>query len=580
MPSYLADAADRFSPRFRQFTSGQAAPRGDLTAAAAVVAVLAQLLFAQLTLALLIVFVVISRLGRWRPLWLAIPVALGLAWLLAIGLRHGAHGYVAGPRQVFDALARHGTLAARLRQARLVLDHWERWLPAQLPAGLIVAAALTAALELAGRPGRTWSYRPGALIAARNWYLSATLRAGELATADGCCVGIVRGSGSRASISWPEAQGGVLCTGSDPAAAAATGRDLALAAIQHRKSVVILDLAGPPGWLRSDGREAAGLGELIGAACADLAAPLHRVTGQLGSYDPLSGASPARATSLILAMLDWTGAAHGRQVLCSNYLNTALTLMAARPAQAPSGSAGLIAELISLLTPGALTDRLAAWRQQSRTADLLAPRVAELAAQLDADPALLAPVAVQLGDLSSVLMVRQPASQDAAEGPVSLPRMLAERAVLLFELSRPLPAQPAAMIARLVVADLVQVLAERSDDGTDADCLIWINGCAAVDTRQLGALTALGTRTKTAVVLSTAVGQVAAGLAADLNVIAVRGAGPPAQHSELVNPPRQGADDDLGDLHRWLRGTDREDALAVRISRPSQRTIEHCLVVR
>jgi hypothetical protein len=579
MPSYLADATDRFSGRFRQLASGPSAPRGDLAAAAAVVAVLALLGFAQLTLVLLIAFLVIGRLSRWRPSWLAVPAVLGLAWLLAIGLPHGATGYLAGASRLLDALARHGTLAARLRQVRLVLAHWGRWLPGQLPAGLVVAAVAAAALELAGRPRRTWSYRPGALVAARSWYLSATLRRGELATADGCCVGIVRSVGSRVSISWQEAAGGVLCTGSEPAAAAATGRDLALAAIQHRKSVIIIDLAGPAGWRCPDDADPAGLAEVIGAACAELAAPLDRVTGQLGRYDPLSGASPARATSLILAMLEWTGAAHGRQVLCSNYLNTALTLIAARPAAAPDGPAELIAELISLLAPGALTARVTAWRQQSRTADLLAPRVAELAAQLDADPALLAPVAAQLADLSLVLSARRPARQDA-DGSVTLPRMLARRAVLLFELGRPLPAQPAAMIARLVVADLVQILAERSDEGAAADCLIWINGCAAVDARQLGALTALGARTKAAVVLSTSAGPVAAGLVADANVIAVRGAGPADRHTDLVKPPHQGSGDEAGELRRWLRGTDRQDALTVRVSRPRQRVVEDCQVVR
>ncbi len=580
MPPYLADPADRISWRIRRLAPGEFAPRSNAAAVAAVGVVLVGVLLAQLTLVLLVGLRAIGKVSRWRPLWLACPAALGLGWLLAIGLRPGLAGYLAGASHVIAALTKHGTIAARLRQLRLVVGEWQSWLPDQLPVALVLAAAVTAGIDLAQWRSGPHAHRPGGLITIRRWYLAATLRRGELATPEGCCVGIDALTGRRAVISWSEAEGGVLCTGQDQAAAAKVGRALTAAAIQHRKTVIVLDLAGAvvgAGTVDYAGEPIA----LIGARCAEVAAPLVRFDQRAGYYDPLTGASPARATSLIMAMVNWNGAPHGQQLLCSNYLNVALTLITA----APAGTTTLLTELTSLLAPAALTARATALRSHSEVAARLAPRIAELVAKLEVEPMALQPVAAQLGELSSVPTIGRPPvlttgqpARASEHSPIVLADALASRAVVYFGLAWPLPAEPGAMIARLAVADLITQLAERSDRGGRADCLVWINGCEAIVARQLGALIALGTRTGTSVVLSTADGAAVASLAPQSNVIAVHGIGP-AMGAE-PGPPGPDRDSGVGlaDPQSWLRGG-RPGVLSVRVSQPRSRTMTDCRVV-
>src|SRR5262249_61801007 len=106
---------------------------------------------------------------------------------------------------------------------------------------------------------RARASRPGAPAAARRAYLIASLRRGEVATVDGGCVGIVAATGRRAEITWREAERGVLVTGTSPAAVSGVGRDLAMAAIQHRKAVLVIDLASRTGDLTAAS---------VAAACA------------------------------------------------------------------------------------------------------------------------------------------------------------------------------------------------------------------------------------------------------------------------------------------------------------------------
>ncbi|HEY6480175.1 MAG TPA: hypothetical protein VIZ00_09105, partial [Streptosporangiaceae bacterium] len=58
------------------------------------------LLLAPVTLALSALLLAAGRLGRWRPSWLAVPAAAGIAWIAATGARRAAAGFAAGPRQV------------------------------------------------------------------------------------------------------------------------------------------------------------------------------------------------------------------------------------------------------------------------------------------------------------------------------------------------------------------------------------------------------------------------------------------------------------------------------------------------
>lgn len=547
--------------------------RDDLAAIVAVVAFLAQLIFAQCTVALVICLVIVGRMSRWRPLWLAAPAAAGLGWMFVIGVRPAVAGYLAGGSQVL-ALVAHGSLGGKAKALSDIVATWRLWLPGQVPVALVAAAAQAAILAvLPGRAAIRRPYRPGAVTAARSGYLAAALRRGEVSTCDGCCLGIVPGTGRPAAVSWREAEAGVLCASEDAAAMSAIGRDLALAAIQHRKTVVVIDLAG---------ERAAGL---IEPECQAAAAPLRRFDGRNVLYDPLAAARPARGTSLAMAMIDWTGIPHARQLFCANYLNAAFALLAAgRAAQAPMAGTTLD-ELVRLMRPGALRARLAQVHGSHRAAGPLAAQVAEFSVQLDADGSILAPVASQLAELNSATQAGLRRSADQA--PISLAAALADREVVLFPLSRLAPGRPGTMIARLVVADLIEHLADRSDLGSRADCLVWINGCEAIDARQLAVLVALGERTGTAVVLGTAIGAVAAGLAADVNVVAVRGVSPaqlaapsadqPASQQLGLPDPHH---DEMAEVLARLHAQGGREALSFRVLRPRPRLVAGCKVVR
>lgn len=544
--------------------------RADLAASIAVVAFLAQLIFAQITLALVICFVTVSRLSRWRPLWLAVPATAGAVWLLATGFRPVVAGYVAAGSRLLSLLARHDTLGAKAEHLSDMLARWRRWLPGQLPLALIVAAAQAAILSLPARTATRLGYRAGAVVAVRSGYLAATLRRGELATRDGCCLGIVPSTGRRAAVSWREAAAGVLCAGHDAAAVSATGRDMTLAAIQHRKTVVVIDLTG-------DAESA----DFIESECAAVGAPLRRFGWRSAHYDPLSGAVPARATSLVMAMIDWAGVAHARQLFCANYLNAVFAVLAsgwADQAGRDRTCGTMVDELVRLMTPGALTARIAQLPGRQPAGGSLTARVGDLSRQLEADPATLAPVVFQLAELSSAALAQliRPAADEAA---INIAAALADREVVLFSLDRSVLGEPAAMIARLAAADLIETLAERSDLGSRADCLTWINGCEAMDGRQLAALVALGDRTGTAVVLGTALGSAAAKIAADVNVVAVRGASLTA-----LSPGSTGlsvpSGDEMADVLAELHAPGCRDALSFTVRQPFPRLVAGCKVVR
>ncbi len=600
MPPYVTDSVEQLSLSSRRFAPRSAGPRRDLAAGLAVVLLLAQLAFAQFTLALAICFLLISRLSRWRPHWLLLPAAAGLGWLLSAGPAHSLDGFLAAGRHLFWLLAERGTLPARLGRLRGAFTGWQHWLPSQLPVAVITGAVEAALLELPGRAGRSSRYRRGVLVLARCRYLTAVLRRGELATADGCCLGIIERTGARAELTWRDAEAGVLCLGQDAAAVSATGRDLVLAAVQHRKAVVVIDLtggAGPgaQGDLRALGALGAlGLADQIGPACAEVDAPLRRFSWSAGSFDPLAGASPAKAAALVLAMIDWTGAGQARRLLCASYLEAALKVIeVARQASrsthpaSTGGSAPLLDELISLLAPGALPARLAELQGRGRgpgggqgrgpaqARAELAAKVAELAGQLGGDYSVLAPMAGQLAELARELAPK-PAARNSSREPITITRALADREVLHFPLDRAVHGRAAEMVARLVVASLIDALAERGDLGIGCDGLVWIDGCDCVDPRQLAALISLGARTGTCVVLGTTIAGAAGALASDVNVIAVRGPAPAGLAGQLPVdrlPPAAGPADGPS-------GPSGAGRLSWRVSGPPERTVASCRVVR
>ena len=277
----------------RHDLDGTASRQVNLAAAALLAAVLTQLLLAQLTLALAACLVLTGRLVRWRPIWLAVPATAGLALVLSVGPARSIAGYLAIGADLARHLGARGPAQARVAGLGGVLWRWDRWLPRQLPVAVLAASGEAALLAARGRDR---SHRSGVVALARRRYLTTTLRRGEVSTADGGCVGVEPATGRRVTISWREAEGGVLCTGLDPAAVTATALELATAAIQHRKTVMAIDLgSGAPG----------GLAGPIGTACAASGARLVLISPLAGrgadDHERVIASALARREVVLLA---------------------------------------------------------------------------------------------------------------------------------------------------------------------------------------------------------------------------------------------------------------------------------------
>jgi hypothetical protein len=613
MPSTMTSAAERVSWRAR-YLALHAAPRSELAAGVAVTALLAHLLLAQLTLPLAICFMIVGRFTRWRPSWLVVPAATGLAWAATVGIRPAVAGYLAGGGQVIRYLTTGSSPAlARLAHLPEAFQGWPHWIPGQIPGALIVAAAETAGLTALGKTGQGRAasqhrragphqqYRPGVIVAARRRYLTAAIRRGEVATSDGGCVGIADRTGERAAISWQEAQSGVLCTGQDATAVAATALDLVTAAIQRRKAVIIIDLAS----------RAADLAGPIARACACAGAPLRRFGGLAGCYDPVGSgcadADPARAAALTLAMLDWSAVSQARQRSCEDIVHAVLAVIAGTVRGHAGQPVAVLDELAGLLQPATLRARLRLLPGQHSGHDALTRQLSDLARQLDADPDAARPVTSQLTGLRAAALGHwlQP-----GQGSISLRRVLAERQVALFALDRSVHGRSATMIARLVAADLIATLTHASADPGSADCLIWINGCEAFEPRQLAALIEAGGAAGTAVLLGTAAGPAAGRLVGQVNAVVVRGPAPPAVARVLSAAPAAVPDWTTGEepgqitpdqiigsgaglapmvslsqesSTGWLADAllgQRPDALSVLVRSPRQRLLACCRAVR
>jgi len=524
-----------------------------------VAVLLAHLLLAQLTLVLTAVLYATGRVSRWRLPWLAVPVGAGLLWTLAVGPSRAAAGLTAGPRQVLAYLGGIGRHPGHLLHLQDAFSGLTRWLPEQFPLALMLAAAEAFGLcwlrlrWLRRRQGREPAWRAGLIVAARRCWTTASLRAGGVVTRDGCCLGVDVLTGRSAAISWPEAEGGVLCAG--PAAGAGlaaaapsaearsaearsaearsaeaqSGFMLAHAAIRRRKPVIVIDLTG-----------SARLAESLAAACVEPGAPLSLFgpTGP-GCYEPLRGGDPVRAAALIMAMLDWSKTGDQQRRSCAAYLTDALAVRAAAPGDR---RVPVLDDLVGLLTPEGLRERAALIPAYHARRDVLADRAGVSADLLQADPSAVAAPVAQLPRLRSSALGQwlRPALPGAAR--VSLGQTVRERGVTLFSLDRDVHGRAARMIAALAAADLMTVCAELQGMSVPGDSLVWINGCEVLGQRILVELIAQGQGAGVAVVLGTVSSAAADRLAAEVNVLVARGAVAPALAGRLFGGANGAAD--------------------------------------
>ena len=511
-------------PRRARYLVPMGLPRRDEVLAVCVVAVvLAHVLFAQLTILLAAAFYLITRATRWRLSWLMVPAAAGLAWTAAIGPRAAAAGFAAGPARIADYLGASGHQAGHLLHFTAAFAGLGTWLPRQVPLALVAGAAEAA---LAG--WLTWLHtdewdlrpaRPGLIVAARRAAAVRAIRAGGVVTRDGGSLGVDAGSGARVTLSWAEAAGGTAVCGSSGPGVLTAGFQLVHAAVRRRKPVLAVDHTADPA-----------LAGRLAAVCAAAGAPLL-VFGEDGAgactagYEPFRHGAPARRAALIAAMLSWDGPGCQYRRSCVSYLEDVFELLDAAPGDP---RVPVLDDVIHLLNPVAMRARMEYVPAAYPRREVLAERTRVSTSLVTDEPATIAEVGRQLRVLRASPFGRwlRP-SPDGPAADIDLSRAVAERAVVLFRLGGPRPAESCAMLTRLVGQDLLAAGAALDGIGVDGDGIVWLTECAALPRAPVTEMIARGRDTGLPVLAATTSAQIAADLADLVNVVvALPGAGP------------------------------------------------------
>ena len=517
-PAEVVTEAEQMPRRARYLVPRGLPHRDEVLAACVVAAVLAHVLFAQLTILVAAALYLITRVTRWRLSWLAVPAAAGLAWTVAVGPRAAAAGFTAGPAQIADYLGASGHQADHLLHFTGAFAGMGNWLPRQLPLALLAGVAEAA---LAGwliwlhtdesdlRPAR-----PGLIAAARRAAIVRAIRVGGVVTRDGGCLGVAAGSGARVTLSWAEAAGGITVCGSSGPDVLTTGFQLVHAAVRRRKPVLAVDHTADP--------------ELTGklaAVCAAAGAPLlvfgeERAIGagaRAACYEPFRHGAPARRAALIAAMLSWDGPGRHYRRSCVSYLEDVFELLDAAPGDP---RVPVLDDVIHLLNPVAMRARMDYVPAAYPRREVLADRVGVSTSLVTAEPATIAEVDRQLRDLRASPFGRwlRP-SPDGQAADIDLSRDVAERAVVLFRLGGPRPAGSCAMLTRLVCQDLLAAGAALDGIGVDGDGIVWLAECGALPRPPVTEMIARGRGTGLPVLAATTSAQVAADLADIVNVV-------------------------------------------------------------
>ena len=506
-------AAVPVAPRRARYLIPLGTPRRrEILGALTLLAVLAGLLFAQVTLGLSVAFQVTGRITRWRPVWLTGPAACGVIWALAIGPAAAMAGFSAAPRAVAALLAGVVTEPARLGHLGTVPTGPVRWFPGQFPVALVLAAGVAAVswwLDwLHTDEWRLAAPRPGLVGACRRRLTAAFVRSGGVLTRAGVCLGVARDSGQPAAVPWREAERGVLVTGSMRPAVTESAFQLVHGAIRLRKPVIVVDMAA-----------GAGLAGQLAAVCAAAGAPLQ-VFGAAGTgyYEPLRDGDPARRATLVMGMIDWTQAPDSARLGCQACLTDVFAVAGAADGDPATA---MLDEVIELLGPGALAGRMEQVPAYHPHRVSLASRAEMTASRLAAQASVATFMAEQLADLRASPLGRWLGTGPAgAPGPqISLGEVVRRRGVALFPLDRDTHGRPADTIANLVAQDATEVCTGLRQAAVGGDGLAWFSQCETVDQRALAGLVGAGAGAGFATVLSTTSPAAAGRLADQVSVL-------------------------------------------------------------
>jgi len=497
-------------PRRARYLVPKGAPRrGEFLAACVVAIVLAHVLFAQLTIALAVIFALTTRATRWRLSWLLVPVITGVAWTLAAGPRAAVAGFADGPAKVAAYLGASGHQLQHVLHFTGAFAGSGTWLPRQLPLAIVTGAAEAAVIgwlswlhtdESSMRPAR-----PGLLAAARRAAIRRAIRAGGVVTRDGSCLGVAAGSGSRITLSWSETAGGVSVCGSAGPDVLGTSFQLVHAAVRRRKPVVALDLTGDQD-----------LPGRLAAVCAAAGAPL-RVFGDGACYEPFRGGDPGQRAALVAAMVSWDGPGSQYRRSCVAYLQDVFELIDAAPGDP---RVPVLDEVIHLLNPTAMRARMEHVPASYPRREALAERTRVSVSLLHAEPATIAVLARQLHELKASVFGRwlRPAGRDPAAG-IDLGQTVTDRGVVLFRLGGPAAPAASAMLTRLVCQDLLTAGAALKGIGVGADGIVWLAECGSMPRGSVTELIARGPAAGLPVLAATTSALAAAEVAELTNVV-------------------------------------------------------------
>jgi hypothetical protein len=523
MSARVATQAEQMPRRARYLVPRDLPRRGQLLAAFIVAVVLAHVLFAQLTLALAVAFAVTAKVTRWRRSWLLVPALVAAGWTLAAGPRAAAAGFTAGPAQVASYLGAPGHQLDHVLHFTAAFRGSGQWLPRQLPLAILAGAAEAAVIGwLSWLHTDEWELppaRPGLVAAARRAVTRQAIRSGGVVTRDGGCLGVTAGSGTRVSVSWPEAAGGVTVCGMSEPDVLAVSFQLVHAAVRRHKPVFVLDLAADPA-----------LPDRLAAVCAAAGTPLQ-VFGGTGAprgqgpparlrpacYEPFRHGRPGQRAALIAGMIDWDGPGGQYRPSCEAYLEDVFELIDAAPGDP---RVPVLDEVIHLLNPTAMRARMAHVPAAYPRREVLAERTRVSMSLLHAEPATISALARQLRELRAAPAGRwlRPAGPDPAAG-IDLRQAIADRGVVLFRLGG--AAEPAvpAMLTRLISQDLLAAGAALHRIGVDGDGLVWLAGCGSMPRSAVTEMIKRGPQTGLPVLAATTSGPAAAELTSLANVV-------------------------------------------------------------
>jgi hypothetical protein len=509
MSARVATQAEQMPRRARYLVPKGLPRRGEFLAACVVLVVLAHVLFAQLTIVVAVVFALTTRATRWRLSWLLVPVLTGVAWTLAAGPRAAAAGFAAGPAQVAAYLGSGGHQLQHILHFTGAFAGIGSWLPRQLPLAIVTGAAEAAIIgwlswlhtdEISIRPAR-----PGLLVAVRRAAIRRAIRAGGVVTRDGSCLGVAAGSGSRITLSWPEAAGGVSVCGSAEQDVLSTSFQLVHAAVRRRKPVVAVDLTGDQA-----------LPGRLAAVCAAAGAPL-RVFGEGACYEPFRHGDPGQRTALVAAMVSWEGPGSQYRRSCLAYLQDVFELIDAAPGDP---RVPVLDEVIHLLNPTAMRARMEHVPASYPRRDVLAERTRVSVSLLHAEPATTAALARQLRELKASEAGRwlRPSGPAPAAG-IDLGQTVTDRGVVLFRLGHSPSPAISAMLTRLVCQDLLTAGAALRGIGVGGDGMVWLAECGSMPRSSVTELIARGPAAGLPVLAATTSAPAAAELAELTNVV-------------------------------------------------------------